>query len=159
MNLVGQSFQRANRVSMQLFIADGDCAPTMQPAIRLRDLLPKSFGEIIENVLVIGASNREDMIDPAILRPGRLDVKIKIERPDAESAKDIFSKYVTPDLPIHADDIDRVALDQGRVADPDPLHVRDGRHAQEPSGRRISSTRSTIRSWAFPAGPGGSSAE
>ena len=51
--------------------------------------------ELLENVLVIGASNREDMIDPAILRPGRLDVKIKIERPDAESARDIFSKYLT----------------------------------------------------------------
>jgi proteasome-associated ATPase len=61
--------------------------------------------ETLENVLVIGASNREDMIDPAILRPGRLDVKIKIERPDAESARDIFSKYLTPDLPLHAEDL------------------------------------------------------
>jgi proteasome-associated ATPase len=56
-------------------------------------------------VLVIGASNREDMIDPAILRPGRLDVKIKIERPDAEGARDIFSKYLTADLPLHPDDL------------------------------------------------------
>ncbi len=61
--------------------------------------------EALENVLVIGASNREDMIDPAILRPGRLDVKIKIERPDAESARDIFSKYLTADLPLHTDDL------------------------------------------------------
>lgn len=61
--------------------------------------------ELLENVLVIGASNREDMIDPAILRPGRLDVKIKIERPDAESARDIFSKYLLPELPLHADDV------------------------------------------------------
>lgn len=61
--------------------------------------------EALENVLVIGASNREDMIDPAILRPGRLDVKIKIERPDAESARDIFSKYLTSRLPLHADDL------------------------------------------------------
>ncbi len=61
--------------------------------------------ELLENVLVIGASNREDMIDPAILRPGRLDVKIKIERPDAESARDIFSKYLVPELPLHADDL------------------------------------------------------
>jgi proteasome-associated ATPase len=52
-----------------------------------------------------GVSNREDMIDPAILRPGRLDVKIKIERPDAEAAKDIFSKYITGDLPLHPDDL------------------------------------------------------
>src|SRR6188768_527602 len=61
--------------------------------------------EALENVLVIGASNREDMIDPAILRPGRLDVKIKIERPDAESARDFYSKYLTTELPLHADDL------------------------------------------------------
>jgi proteasome-associated ATPase len=61
--------------------------------------------ELLENVLVIGASNREDMIDPAILRPGRLDVKIKIERPDAEAARDIFSKYLLPTLPLHLDDL------------------------------------------------------
>src|SRR3954463_13135342 len=61
--------------------------------------------ELLENVLVIGASNREDMIDPAILRPGRLDVKIKIERPDAESAMDIFGKYLIDGLPVHEEDI------------------------------------------------------
>ncbi|MDX3229674.1 proteasome ATPase [Streptomyces sp. ME19-01-6] len=73
-------------------------------------IVPQLLSEIdgvegLENVIVIGASNREDMIDPAILRPGRLDVKIKIERPDAEAAKDIFSKYLTQTLPIHADDL------------------------------------------------------
>jgi proteasome-associated ATPase len=73
-------------------------------------IVPQLLSEIdgvekLENVIVIGASNREDMIDPAILRPGRLDVKIKIERPDAEGAREIFSKYLTPALPIHADDI------------------------------------------------------
>ncbi len=73
-------------------------------------IVPQLLSEIdgvegLENVIVIGASNREDMIDPAILRPGRLDVKIKIERPDAEAAKDIFSKYITPDLPLHPDDV------------------------------------------------------
>ncbi len=67
-------------------------------------IVPQLLSEIdgvegLENVIVIGASNREDMIDPAILRPGRLDVKIKIERPDAEAARDIFSKYVLPSLP------------------------------------------------------------
>ncbi|GAB3867227.1 proteasome ATPase [Nocardioides maradonensis] len=69
--------------------------------------------ELLENVLVIGASNREDMIDPAILRPGRLDVKIKIERPDAESARDIFSKYLTPSLPLHPDDVAEFGGDAG----------------------------------------------
>jgi len=73
-------------------------------------IVPQLLSEIdgvegLENVIVIGASNREDMIDPAILRPGRLDVKIKIERPDAEAARDIFSKYVTKDLPLHPDDL------------------------------------------------------
>jgi len=73
-------------------------------------IVPQLLAEIdgverLENVIVIGASNREDMIDPAILRPGRLDVKIKIERPDAEGAKEIFSKYLTPDLPIHPEDL------------------------------------------------------
>ncbi|ASR36411.1 proteasome ATPase [Prauserella marina] len=73
-------------------------------------IVPQLLSEIdgvegLENVIVIGASNREDMIDPAILRPGRLDVKIKIERPDAEGAKDIFSKYLTEELPIHGDDL------------------------------------------------------
>jgi proteasome-associated ATPase len=68
--------------------------------------------EALENVLVIGASNREDMIDPAILRPGRLDVKIKIERPDAESARDIFSKYLTTGLPLHKDDLSEFGNDR-----------------------------------------------
>jgi proteasome-associated ATPase len=60
--------------------------------------------ETLKNVIVIGASNREDMIDPAILRPGRLDVKIKIERPDAEQARSIMTKYLNPRVPIHADE-------------------------------------------------------
>ncbi|WP_037914376.1 proteasome ATPase [Actinacidiphila yeochonensis] len=73
-------------------------------------IVPQLLAEIdgvegLENVIVIGASNREDMIDPAILRPGRLDVKIKIERPDAEAAKDIFSKYLLDTLPLHGDDL------------------------------------------------------
>ncbi len=73
-------------------------------------IVPQLLSEIdgvegLENVIVIGASNREDMIDPAILRPGRLDVKIKIERPDAEAAKDIFSKYILTQLPLHPDDL------------------------------------------------------
>jgi len=73
-------------------------------------IVPQLLSEIdgvegLENVIVIGASNREDMIDPAILRPGRLDVKIKIERPDAESARSIFTKYLTPSLPLNLEDL------------------------------------------------------
>ena len=63
--------------------------------------------ETLKNVIVIGASNREDLIDPAILRPGRLDVKIKIERPDADQAKDVMSKYLHPVVPIHPDEVGR----------------------------------------------------
>jgi proteasome-associated ATPase len=73
-------------------------------------IVPQLLSEIdgverLDNVIVIGASNREDMIDPAILRPGRLDVKVKIQRPDVEAAADIFTKYVTTTLPFHADDV------------------------------------------------------
>ena len=71
-------------------------------------IVPQLLSEIdgveqLKNVIVIGASNREDMIDPAILRPGRLDVKIKIERPDADAARDIFSKYLLASLPLAED--------------------------------------------------------
>ena len=73
-------------------------------------IVPQLLSEIdgvegLENVIVIGASNREDMIDPAILRPGRLDVKIKIQRPNAQGAVEILSKYLTSDLPINEDDL------------------------------------------------------
>jgi len=73
-------------------------------------IVPQLLSEIdgvesLKNVIVIGASNREDMIDPAILRPGRLDVKIKIERPDQQAAADIMSKYLNADVPIHPDEL------------------------------------------------------
>ncbi|HZX04606.1 proteasome ATPase [Kribbella sp.] len=85
-------------------------------------IVPQLLSEIdgvegLENVLVIGASNREDMIDPAILRPGRLDVKIKIERPDAEAARDIFSKYLTSGLPLHVDDLGEFGGDRQACVD------------------------------------------
>ncbi len=85
-------------------------------------IVPQLLSEIdgverLENVIVIGASNREDMIDPAILRPGRLDAKIKIERPDAESARDIFSKYLTVELPLHTDDLAEHGGDRERTVE------------------------------------------
>jgi proteasome-associated ATPase len=64
--------------------------------------------ETLRDVIVIGASNREDLIDPAILRPGRLDVKIKIERPNEEAAAQIFSRYLTADLPLDPGEVDRL---------------------------------------------------
>jgi proteasome-associated ATPase len=88
-------------------------------------IVPQLLAEIdgvegLDNVIVIGATNREDRIDPAILRPGRLDVKIKIERPDAEGARDIFSKYLTAELPLHPEDLeehdgDRQATVEGMI--------------------------------------------
>ncbi len=61
--------------------------------------------EALRNVIVIGASNREDLIDPAILRPGRLDVKIKIERPNFDAAQQIFARYLTSDLPLDESEV------------------------------------------------------
>ena len=73
-------------------------------------IVPQLLSEIdgvesLDHVIVIGASNREDMIDPAILRPGRLDVKIKVDRPSAQACEQIFAKYLTVDVPIHADEV------------------------------------------------------
>ena len=63
--------------------------------------------EGLRDVIVIGASNRQDLLDPAVLRPGRLDIKIKIDRPTTEGSKDIFSKYLTPDLPIAPSEVEK----------------------------------------------------
>src|SRR5476649_63907 len=76
-------------------------------------IVPQLLAEIdgvesLKNVIVIGASNREDLIDPAILRPGRLDVKIKIERPDVDAEAQIFSRYLTSDLPFDPIEVDRL---------------------------------------------------
>jgi len=73
-------------------------------------IVPQLLAEIdgvesLKDVVVIGASNREDMIDPAILRPGRLDVKIKVDRPGTEAAREIFGIYLHPRLPLHPDEV------------------------------------------------------
>ncbi len=78
--------------------------------------------ESLKNVIVIGASNRQDLIDPAVLRPGRLDLKIKVHRPDAAAAREIFSKYLTADLPFHAEagakyGSDTLAIAAGMIED------------------------------------------
>lgn len=72
--------------------------------------------EGLDNVIIIGASNREDMIDPAILRPGRLDQKIKLDRPDAEGAREILAKYLTTGTPLHPDAV-RAAGSPERAVD------------------------------------------
>ena len=75
-------------------------------------IVPQLLAEIdgvegLRNVIVIGATNREDLIDPAILRPGRLDVKIRIDRPDAESASQIFARYLTSEVPVAKTEVDK----------------------------------------------------
>jgi proteasome-associated ATPase len=85
-------------------------------------IVPQLLAEIdgvehLKNVIVIGASNRQDLIDPAILRPGRLDVKIKIERPDAAAAVDIFNKYMTTQLPINEEEVRQSSGDSQAAVD------------------------------------------
>jgi proteasome-associated ATPase len=83
-------------------------------------IVPQLLSEIdgvegLKNVIVIGASNREDMIDPAILRPGRLDVKIKIERPGDDAARQILAKYLTADVPLHDSELEAAGQDRERT--------------------------------------------
>ncbi|WP_051461652.1 proteasome ATPase [Tomitella biformata] len=108
-------------------------------------VVPQLLSEIdgvegLENVIVIGASNREDMIDPAILRPGRLDVKIKIERPDAESAQDIFSKYLVETLPIHAEDLAEFGGDRAACVAAMITKVVDRMYAESDDNRFLEVT-------------------
>jgi proteasome-associated ATPase len=83
-------------------------------------IVPQFLSELdglqaLENVVVIGATNREDLIDPAILRPGRLDRKIRIPRPDRIASAEIFSKYLSPDLPIESGLVDKMGNPQKAV--------------------------------------------
>jgi proteasome-associated ATPase len=73
--------------------------------------------ESLKNVIVIGASNRQDLIDPAVLRPGRLDLKVKVNRPDRDAAYDIFTKYLTGDLPFHPEVERRYGSDASKIVD------------------------------------------
>jgi proteasome-associated ATPase len=85
-------------------------------------IVPQFLSEIdgverLRNVIVIGASNRQDLIDPAVLRAGRLDIKIKISRPDAIAAREILSKYLTADLPFSHEELDRCGGDRRMVVE------------------------------------------
>jgi len=71
--------------------------------------------ESLKNVIVIGASNRQDLIDPAVLRPGRLDLKVKVNRPDRDAAVEIFTKYLTADLPFHLEAEERYGSDPAKI--------------------------------------------
>ena len=73
--------------------------------------------ESLRNVIVIGASNRQDLIDPAVLRPGRLDLKVKVQRPDVDAARSIFQKYLTADLPFHAEAQEQYGSDAAKIVD------------------------------------------
>lgn len=83
-------------------------------------IVPQLLAEIdgvesLDNVIVIGATNREDMIDPAVLRPGRLDVKIRINRPDRAGATEIFALYLTEGLPINDEEVTRAGSKQAAI--------------------------------------------
>lgn len=94
-------------------------------------IVPQLLAEIdgvesLENVIVIGASNREDMIDPAILRPGRLDVKIRVRRPDAEAAREILALHLDGTVPLREDPAELIdaAVDALFAVSPETQLVR-----------------------------------
>ncbi|MGI8775488.1 MAG: proteasome ATPase [Actinomycetota bacterium] len=95
--------------------------------------------EALKNVIVVGASNREDLIDPAILRPGRLDVKIKIERPTEKAAKAIYAKYLTPDLPLADSVVEEHGSAEGAVKAMIDVTV-ENMYAEDPNNRFLEVT-------------------
>ncbi|MDY3049366.1 MAG: proteasome ATPase [Rothia sp. (in: high G+C Gram-positive bacteria)] len=105
-------------------------------------IVPQLLAEIdgvesLDNVIVIGATNREDMIDPAVLRPGRLDVKIRINRPDRRGAAEIFALYLTEDLPLASVEVERAGSVQGAVASMIETVV-ESLFSSDPSNRYVS---------------------
>jgi len=108
-------------------------------------IVPQFLSEIdgverLQNVIVIGASNRQDLIDPAVLRAGRLDVKVKISRPDSAAARDIFSKYLTPDLPVAPDELDRHGGDMRALMDRLIATTVDGMYAKSEENKFLEVT-------------------
>ncbi|NRA03079.1 MAG: proteasome ATPase [Myxococcales bacterium] len=96
--------------------------------------------EALKNVIVIGASNRQDLIDPAVLRPGRLDLKVKVQRPDADGAREILLKYLTHDLPLHEDAIKQHGPDRAEVVRKMICEVIDRMYAESEENRFLEVT-------------------
>jgi proteasome-associated ATPase len=108
-------------------------------------IVPQFLSEIdgverLRNVIVIGASNRQDLIDPAVLRAGRLDVKIRIDRPDKTAAKEIFSKYLKVDLPYHPEELNREGGDPKRVVERFIEHAADKMYSQSEENKFLEVT-------------------
>lgn len=117
-------------------------------------IVPQLLAEIdgvesLDNVIVIGATNREDMIDPAVLRPGRLDVKIRINRPDRRGAAEIFRLYLTEDLPLAEEEVEAAG---GKAAAADAMveKVVDSLFSPLPANRYISvDLENGVSRWLF----------
>ncbi|MBY5161661.1 proteasome ATPase [Nitriliruptoria bacterium AS10] len=108
-------------------------------------IVPQLLAEIdgvesLRDVVIIGASNREDMIDPAILRPGRLDVKIKVARPDADAAREIFGLYLPDTLPLDADEVSGHGGDRAATTAAMVDRVVDKMYADDPDNRFLEVT-------------------